>query len=126
MGGSLIGGGGGGVVAGSYPIKGELDASLASNLPATPSDGDTYRISVAGTFELDASIFPASYAFTIGDYVSWDATNSKWQARESGDDSLKVANDLSEVNAGTARTNLAVDSATETTSKAIKYSIALG
>ena len=82
-------GGGGGVGSGTYPVLGFIDASLAANLPVGPSDGDTYRVSVAGDFQNDASIFPASYAFTIGDKIQWDDTNSRWQAMESGDDVSK-------------------------------------
>jgi len=87
----------------SAVIKGALDASLAANLPAGPEIGDTYNISVAGSFEDDASILPAAYAFTTGDQIQWDGTN--WRAREGGDDVVKTP---------------------EAVAIAIKYAIALG
>lgn len=73
-----------GAPAGNNVLKGQVDASLAANLPTGPSIGDRYSISVAGTFENDASILPASYAFTVGDRIEWDGTN--WLASDLGDD----------------------------------------
>lgn len=99
--------GGGGVQAGTYPSKGSIDASLAANLPASPSIGDTYNILVAGDFEDSALLSPQSYPLTVGDSIVWDGTN--WLVRESGDDSLKTSLNLSDVaSAATARTNLSV------------------
>jgi len=44
-----------------------------------------YRVSVAGSFEDDASIFPASTYFDIGDALFWADNVSLWQKIESDD-----------------------------------------
>lgn len=88
-------------------LIGSLDATLAANLPATPQIGDSYVISVAGDFEDDASIIPAGYDFTVGDFVIWNGVN--WVARESGDDSMKTTNNLNDVvDVAASRQNLNV------------------
>lgn len=102
----------GGSIVGNVAIKGSVDATLAANLPSSPVNGNQWIISVAGSFEDDASILPAAYAFTVGDAILWDGTN--WLARESGDDSLKTTLNLSDLNnAATSRTNLDVYSKAE-------------
>jgi len=99
---------------GTYPTKGDLDATLASNLPASPADGDTYRISVGGTFENDASIEPSGFVFTVNDYVKWVDTLSKWKAIETGDDVLKTtAQTLSAGEKTQAKTNIDLSNVTD-------------
>lgn len=66
-------------------VKGTIDATLAANLPASPEDGDMYRVGVAGSFEDDASISPAGAYFNVGDCLFWFATGSVWQKWESDD-----------------------------------------
>ena len=82
---------------GRYPDSlvslGSLDASLAANLPAGPATGDTYDISVAGSFENDASIIPASAYFDPPDQIRWNGTN--WVKMESGNNVSDAAFDNS-------------------------------
>ena len=128
---------GSGSPPGNNVLRGQVDASLAANLPVGPTMGDRYSISVAGTFENDASILPASYAFTVGDRIEWDGTN--WLASDLGDDlvaheasllehgiSAFGATLVDDATAEDARTTLDVQSTTQTNSTAIKYAIALG
>lgn len=101
---------------GNVVLGESVDATLAANLPADPATGNKHYISVAGSFESDASITPVGYAFTAGDSITWDGTN--WIAADSGDDLLKTTNNLSDLsNATTARTNLDVDSKAEVDGK---------
>jgi hypothetical protein len=117
--------GGSSLPAGNNVLRGQVDASLAANLPASPATGDRWTISVAGTFQNDALISPASYSFTVNDGIEWNGTN--WLARESGSDvwitggTITGITDLAVADGGTgasdaatARTNLAVYSTTET------------
>lgn len=83
----------GGSIVGNVAIKGSLDASLAANLPAGPATGDTYDISVAGSFEDDASIIPASAYFDPPDQIRWNGTN--WVKMESGNNVSNTAFDNS-------------------------------
>jgi hypothetical protein len=118
---------GGSVPAGNNVLRGQVDASLAANLPESPATGDRWTISVAGTFQNDALISPASYSFTVNDGIEWDGTN--WLARESGSDvwitggTITGITDLAVADGGTgasdatnARTNLDVYSTTQTDS----------
>jgi len=79
---SLGGGGGSGGGGGRFPasvvILGSLDASLAANLPASPSDGDTYDISVAGDFQSDAAIAGAGVYFEQYSTLTWHNAISLW------------------------------------------------
>ena len=83
------------VQGGRYPNTsislGSLDASLAANLPAGPAIGDTYDISVAGSFEDDASVIPASAYFDPPDQIRWNGTN--WVKMESGNNVSDAAFD---------------------------------
>ena len=116
---------GGSVPAGNNVLRGQVDASLAANLPESPATGDRWTISVAGTFQNDALISPASYSFTVNDGIEWDGTN--WLARESGSDvwitggTITGITDLAVADGGTgasdaatARANLDVYSTTKT------------
>jgi hypothetical protein len=78
---------------GTSYLKGSLDASLAANLPAVKLVGDIYDISVAGSFENDASILPASAYFSVPDQIRWNGTN--WVKMEAGDNISDAAFDAS-------------------------------
>ena len=106
---------------GNNVLRGQVDASLAANLPSLPQTGDRWTISVAGTFQNDALILPASYAFTVGDRIEWDGTN--WLASDLGDDlvaheasnlehgiSAFGATLVDDADAATARATLGIDS----------------
>ena len=77
----------------SIVLRGSLDATLAANLPAMPAIGDVYDISVAGSFENDASILPASAYFSVPDQIRWNGTN--WVKMEAGDNISDAAFDNS-------------------------------
>lgn len=62
----------------AYLIKGNIDATLAANLPADPVGGDGYKVSVAGNFEGSALIDPAGAYFDVSNLVIWNAITSKW------------------------------------------------
>lgn len=108
-----FGSGAGGRFPSSVVNIGDVDATLAANLPANPTDGDSHRISVGGTFEGSALVTP-SQPLTVNDYIIWVDSISKWVIRDSGDDRLLTTNNLSDVtNSATARTNLDVYSKSE-------------
>ena len=73
--------------------KGSLDATLAANLPVNPRHGDTYDISVAGSFEGDALIIPVGAYFSVPDQVRWNDVN--WVKMEAGDNISDAAFDAS-------------------------------
>jgi hypothetical protein len=114
--------------AGNNVLIGQVDASLSANLPANPSTGDRWRITVAGNFQNSALITPQGYQFTVNDGIEW--SGSAWMAKESGADvwitggTITGIDDLAVAdggtgasNAGDARTNLDVDSKAEVSTK---------
>ena len=62
--------------------KGSIDASLEANFPSLPVIGDTYDISVAGSFENSALVIPVNAYFDPPDKVRWNGEN--WVKEESG------------------------------------------
>ncbi len=72
---------GGGRTYGGTTLKGSLDATLAANLPTTPTEGDMYVIDTAGTFQNDADIDPVGTPFTVGDYIVYNI-DGKWRKVE--------------------------------------------
>lgn len=113
---------------GNNVLLGEVDASLSANLPANPSIGDRWRITVAGNFQNSALISPQGYQFTVNDGIEWNG--SVWMAKESGSDvwitggTITGITDLAVADGGTgasnavdARNNLDVDSRSETSAK---------
>jgi hypothetical protein len=77
--------------SGTIISKGSLDATLAANLPSNKSNGDIYDISVAGSFENDALILPASAYFSVPDQIRWNGIN--WVKMEAGDNISDAAFD---------------------------------
>ena len=71
-------GSGGGSQPGDVITGSDVDASLAANLPSTPSAGALHRISVGGDFEGSTDIEPVGFVFEVGDYIHRNALNTKW------------------------------------------------
>ena len=62
------------VTAGGIRYKGTFDASTGS-YPASPADGDLYRVTVAGTV--------SGVVYTIGDYILYSLSETQWDKIES-------------------------------------------
>jgi len=69
----------------SAVIKGEIDATLAANLPSNPQEGDLYIVNTAGSFENSSLILPASVSFNQYDRIVWSNSLSKWIKSDASD-----------------------------------------
>jgi hypothetical protein len=79
----------------SILLKGTIDASLAANLPASPTGGDTYQVTVAGDFGSSALINPAGAYFDVTNYVAYNAETSKWDKIDTTENISDAAYDAS-------------------------------
>jgi hypothetical protein len=73
--------------------KGNIDATLAANLPASPVGGDTYQITVEGTFQDSALVSPVGTHFKVTDFVVWNQNTDRWNKIDSTDNISDAAYD---------------------------------